>query len=309
MGRAVLASRLLLLNISHHEPKKGRPSFVEVNKRSVVIRTEDRNPERLKRKVYERGLVTEFSKSSQRRLARLLLNNAERFKYFFTLTYGRNNRNCKISKRHLDYFLTRFRKSNGKNVGYVWVLEFQVRGAVHFHIWFEDIKTEKFMDWQLIEVRKQIQLRFKDSVEDLNRFKYLTYLWLLVTEQLGDLKTMKASTDLKAIYSKGFTCSYGTKYLSKKEQKVYPGNVDEETGEICEPWIGRYWGASGSVKNEKVYFSENPRTVRIFRNWYKKLVKSNKFSGLRLMYKEAESNRVSTLLDDLDRAKFGREVG
>ena len=308
MGSADSASRLLLLNISHHEPKKGRPSFVEVNKRSVVIRTEDRNPERLERKVYERGLVTEFSKDSQRRLARLLLNNAERFKYFFTLTYRKNHRDCKISKRHLDYFLTRFRKSNGKNVGYVWVLEFQARGAVHFHIWFEDIKTESFMEWQLIEVRKQIQLRFKDSIEDLNRFKYLTYLWLLVTEQLGDLKTMKASTDLKAIYSKGFTCSYATKYLAKKEQKVYPGNVDEETGEISDPWIGRYWGASGSVRNEKVYFSENPKTVRIFRNWYKKLVSSNRFSGLRLMYKEAEADRVSTLLDDLDRAKFTKEA-
>ncbi|HTY10794.1 MAG TPA: hypothetical protein VMF88_06960 [Bacteroidota bacterium] len=205
--------------------------------------------------------------------------------------------------------MTRFRKSNGKNVGYVWVLEFQKLGAVHFHIWFEDIKTEGFTDWQLVQVRKQIQLRFKDSVEDLNRFKYLTYLWLLVTEQLGDLKTMKASTDLKAIYSKGFACSYATKYLTKKEQKVYPGNVNEETGEICDPWIGRYRGASGSVKNEKVYWSTNPKTVRIFRNWYKKQLGYKKFSGLRLMFKDSEVAKVSTLCDDLDRAKIecGRE--
>ena len=68
----------------------------------------------------------------------------------------------------------------------------------------------------------------------------------------------------------------------------------------------RIWdsSASGSVRNEKVYLSENPKAVRVVRNWYKKLVRSNRFSGLRLMYKEGDADRVSTLLDDLDRAKY-----
>lgn len=239
-------------------------SFVEVNKRSVVVRTENRSLKGVGFGRRKRREIREFSRDSQRRLARLLLNTAERFKYMFTLTYGINQRNCKITKRHLDYFLTRFRKSNGRNVGYVWVLEFQKRGAVHFHIWFEDIKIENFMEWQLIEVRRQIQLRFKDCVEDLNRFKYLTYLWLLVTEELDNLKTMRTSTDLKAIYSKGFTWKYATKYLAKKDQKVYLGNVNKETGEIGEPWIGRYWGGFSECKDrESIFFRESQNCADI----------------------------------------------
>jgi len=183
------------------------------------------------------------------------------------------------------------------------VLEFQKRGAAHFHIWFEDIKVEEFAEWQLIEVRKKIQLHFKDCIEDLNRFKYLTYLWLLVTEQLNDLEAMKASTDLRVIYSKGFSCLYATKYMAKGEQKIFVGKVNEATGEY-DMWMGRYWGASGSVKNEKLYLSNNPQTVRIFRNWYKKQLGYKRFSGMRLVFKQAEADKVSTLCNDLDRAKY-----
>jgi len=251
-----------------------------------------------------RGEVKIFSNNSQRRLARLLLNNAEKFKYFFTLTYRKNHKDCKLSKNHINNFLTRFRKSNGSNVGYAWVLEFQKRGAVHFHIWLEDIKVEEFEDWQRISVRKQIQERFSDHVDDLNRFKYLTYLWLAITKQLNDPKAMKASTDLKSIYSNGFTFWYATKYLTKKDQKEHHGNFDENTGKIFDLWVGRFWGASRSVRNEKLYFSSNPQAIRIFRSWYKHYLNRKYHTGLRLMLKAEEIDRISILCDDLDRARI-----
>ncbi|KAB2922145.1 MAG: hypothetical protein F9K22_12400 [Bacteroidetes bacterium] len=281
-------------------------SVVEVNKRSVFIRVENRLLRNMTSRTVKRGEVSTFSNNSQRRLARLLLNNAERFKYFFTLTYRKNHRDCKVSKKHINTFLTRFRKSNGSDVGYVWVLEFQKRGAVHFHIWFEEIKYDADGKWQLIHVRKQIQQRFKNDIEGLNKFKYLTYLWLSVTKQLDDEKAMKAATDLKSIYSNGFTLWYATKYLSKKEQKQYSGNVDEITGEIIDSWVGRYWGASRRIVNDTLYFSSNPVTIRIFRQWYEQYLKRKRHTGLRFMTKDNEADRISTLCDDLDRGKYPR---
>ena len=88
------------------------------------------------------------------------------------------------------------------------------------HLLLEGVNVEGFGEWQLVEVRKQMQECFRESVEDLCRFKYLTYVWLSITEQLGEIKAMKASTDLKSIYSHGFTFWYATKYLAKKEQKA-----------------------------------------------------------------------------------------
>jgi hypothetical protein len=269
-----------------------------------MIRVENRRLQNMKLTHRKRGDIKGFSDSSRRRLARLLLNNAEKFKYFFTVTYRKNNRNCMLSKQHINHFLTRFRNSVGSGVGYVWVLEFQKRGAIHFHMWLEDVKVEDFIEWQKIEVRRNIQIRFKECIEDLNRFKYLTYLWLSVTKQLDDVKALKASTDLKSIYSDGFTFWYATKYVIKKGQKIYEGNIDELTGEIYSLWVGRFWGSSRSVKNEKLYESTNPKTVRLFRNWYKKFLGRRKHSGLRLILKPEEAERLSILCDDLDRAKM-----
>ena len=283
-------------------------SVVEVNPRSVMISVENRLLKNMTAKPPKRGKIIGMSKRSRLRLARLILNNAGKFKYFFTVTYRKNNRSCMLSKKHINHFLTRFRKAVGSGVGYVWVLEFQKRGAVHFHMWLEDVKVEEFFEWQKIEVRKNIQIRFKESIEDLNRFKYLTYLWLSVTKQLDDMKAMKASTDLKVIYSHGFSLWYATKYLLKKYQKVYEGNINESTGEV-DLWVGRYWGASRSVKIEKIYVSTNPETIRLFRNWYRKIIKKRKHFRIRLILSDEEANRLSVFCNDLERAKISKEGG
>ena len=140
-------------------------------------------------------------------------------------------------------------------------------------------------------------------------FHYLTYLWLSVTKQLDDIKPMKASTDLKLIYSHGFSFWYATKYLLKKYQKVYEGNVDELTGEVYELWVGRYWGASRSVKNKRLYVSTNPKTIRLFRSWFRKITKKEKHFRMRLILNPDEADRLSAFCNDLERAKISKEEG
>ena len=278
-------------------------SYVEVNRWSVLVRKENRLRKNLQSRPTKRGVIKIFSKNSQRRLARLLLNNQERFKYFFTVTYRMNNKDCILSKKHIDYFLTRFRKV-GNGVGYAWVLEFQNRGAVHFHIWLDEIPVQRFKEWESLPVRKQILNRFKDDNEGLDKFKFLTYLWLEITKQLSDEKAVKAATDLKKIYSVGFTINYAIKYALKAKQKVYLGNIDEETKKILSMWVGRYWGASRNVKNDKLYASTNTKTVRIYSKWLARSLGKKKFSGLWLLKNKEFSDKALIACDDLDLHRY-----
>lgn len=273
-----------------------------------MLRVENRLLRNRKSKASRRGVIKRFSRGSQRRLARILLNNAEKFKYFFTVTYRVNQRDCRISKVHIDRFLTRFRKACGSKVGYVWVLEFQKRGAVHFHVWFEKFLPHSFPEWERISVRKQIVNRFKDDEEELGRFKFLTYLWLKVSGQLEDEKAVKAATDLKVITSSNFTVGYAIKYAWKVEQKDPPALIDYETGEVfSEWWVGRFWGASGKIRNEKVYYTTNTVAVRVLRKWLERYFGKKEFGGLWIMWKPELRERLVNVSKELDIAGVPRE--
>lgn len=284
-------------------------SFVEVNKRSLVVRVENRKTKKWLRDHPSarnfRGKIRRFSKSSQKRLARIISNNAERFQYFFTVTYRKNVRDCKISKVHIDRFLTRFRKACSSIVGYVWVLEFQKRGAVHFHIWFDEFEVERFPEWLNLTVRKQILHRFKGNEKNIERFRFLTYLWLVVTGQLGDEKAVRAATDLKVIVSCKFIKGYAVKYAWKEEQKEFEGNVDLTTGEILDYWTGRFWGGSRSVKNEKLFYSEDISDVRTFRRWLRSNRRLKNFSGTWISWNEELRKRIIKMGNDL---KLGQVI-
>lgn len=64
---------------------------------------------------------------------------------FLTLTYAENVTDLDRAQRDLNLFLTKLRQRYGK-VGYLWVVEFQQRGAIHYHILL-DIKPKIPMGW------------------------------------------------------------------------------------------------------------------------------------------------------------------
>lgn len=64
---------------------------------------------------------------------------------FLTLTYAENMTDLDRAQRDLNIFLTRLRQRYGK-VGYLWVIEFQQRGAIHYHILL-DIKPKIPIGW------------------------------------------------------------------------------------------------------------------------------------------------------------------
>lgn len=80
-----------------------------------------------------RGLVTEFSRNSRVRLLRKIARLDAGGAVFITLTYGADYPTAKIAKQHLRALLERFRRAYPK-MSAIWRLEFQKRGAPHFHL-------------------------------------------------------------------------------------------------------------------------------------------------------------------------------
>lgn len=84
-----------------------------------------------------RGKVTTFSRKSRRRLLEFFARTEQTDspRVFLTLTYPSNMTSAKIGKQHLRAFFERVRRRYPK-ASAVWRIEYQKRGAVHFHLLF-----------------------------------------------------------------------------------------------------------------------------------------------------------------------------
>lgn len=114
----------------------------------VEIRDLDKPTDRTKRKVRNdnnRGQQKGFSKQSRTALHRLLERiNHPRHPLFVTLTYQRYGDDWKKTKKHLANF-AKFLLRQDSGLCSVWRLEFQKRGAPHYHlvVWPGDDDSER----------------------------------------------------------------------------------------------------------------------------------------------------------------------
>jgi hypothetical protein len=94
----------------------------------------------------KRGFVTDFSPGSRRRMFDMFHRLEIKTKpIFITLTYGDDYVDTKKAKNNLRAFFERIRRKYPSASG-IWRMEFQERGAVHFHIIFFNLpfwKKEK----------------------------------------------------------------------------------------------------------------------------------------------------------------------
>lgn len=81
-----------------------------------------------------RNPITEFSAASRRRFGRAL-NTLDMHQpmHFLTLTFGANFPNVPVAKQILNGFFKKLKRVNPDVIA-VWKLEFQQRGAPHFHL-------------------------------------------------------------------------------------------------------------------------------------------------------------------------------
>ena len=177
------------------------------------------------RKPVPRGRVSEFSAASRRRLRRTIAStDLTKLSLFVHLTYPREfNPDSDVYKAHLDNFSRRMERAYPE-AGFIWKLEFQKRGAPHFHVFVWGIPDfENVGRWDADLKRK------------LDRSSCMFRIWLSETWYeivgSGDLRHFRAGTRVERIASREKAMAYCSGYASKDDQ-TQPGN-----------YVGRYWGA------------------------------------------------------------------
>ena len=207
---------------------------VKVYKRDVTIKFSPLNLPKIAKGNQKRSRIVKFSKRSAKRLRFVIRNSEDLWKAFVTLTYpAAFPCDGKKTKKHLNAFLQYLRR---KGIKFTWVLEFQLRGAPHYHIVISDF------------IHK----------DDLSR------VWFKIVGS-GDEKHLRAGTGIEAIKSKGHLYGYLSNYVKKLEQKTPPEGFEN---------VGRFWGASRKLLTCAIYQKINhyyklARMIRLIHKWYK----------------------------------------
>lgn len=90
-------------------------------------------PTNIKKENPKRGKIKKFSKTSKRRLQGLLSKLKRQHLLFVTLTYAENMTDNERAKSDLDNFSREVNRRN-KKIWFVWKMEYQERGAIHYHL-------------------------------------------------------------------------------------------------------------------------------------------------------------------------------
>lgn len=162
-----------------------------------------------------RGAIRGFSPRAGARMRRYLRTCVAEYTVLLTLTYPFDYPTTGVTaKRHLDAFIKCAVRQHSKDAASVkkfsafWFLEFQARGAPHFHV-FLTCRLEK--DW----------------VSD-------TWYRVVGSE---DRRHLAAGARIESLRSGRYgTCAYASKYAAKAEQKEIPPNFVN---------VGRFWGVYG----------------------------------------------------------------
>lgn len=237
------------------EKKSVNKSTVEIYADMIKIKTPTKNPVK---GGGERQECKGFSDNSRRRLIQKMAqwNLTGLFLYFVTLTYPRlYTTDPKIWKRDLDVLTKRLKRKYPEMVGGCWKLEFQQRGAPHYHA----IIAVNGSCRNLTMFRMQIAEMWAEIVADGYRMSG------------GDMeayapekeKHLKSGTGVEAVQGRKQLMAYVAKYLGKVDQNNVPDN-----------W-GRTWGfrnINGTldfspVEVVELDYSEAVSLKRCIRKW------------------------------------------
>jgi hypothetical protein len=191
-----------------------------------------------------------------------LLNSIDReqapLPYFVTLTYHETwPKDRQGRKAHMDAFQKRLERSIGK-FGAVWRLEFQKRGAPHYHLLV-------FLPPDALggdRVQDDHQRRYTVLTKLRNR---VAVMWHEIAGY-GSPDHFSAGTSVERVKSWRGVNSYAAKYMGKLE------TLQEGT-----PSVGRFWGVWRRAMLPITYTTHSltiPQAVRLRRTF-------RKFSGIR----------------------------
>jgi hypothetical protein len=200
------------LSKSHNRPFGSITFLRGAGFAKVVTPSESR--ERPSGATAKRAEVSCFSDRSRQRL-RIKIASVCRSEppLFCTLTYPAEwTWDAKLWKRHLKIFSQRFLR-RWPSAGFIWKLEFQKRGAPHFHPFVWGIADDQLRD-------------FRHWISDV---------WNEIAGD-GDPNHLLAGTSVEQMRNPGAAIRYVSGYASKTDQ-TRPGEK-----------VGRYWGVVGRNK-------------------------------------------------------------
>jgi hypothetical protein len=208
--------------------------------------------------------ITEFNFKTSSRIKRYLACTNAAYSMFGTLTYPADfPTDGREVKRHLANFIKRLRRQCFKTMrpdeygtwSVFWFLEFQQRGAPHFHY---------FCTHSPVPTKVGFENRPEQPIE-LAR-KWAAKAWFECVGS-GDPKHLRAGTQLDYFRTgRAGTISYASKYARKQQQKRVPEDFTE---------IGRFWGVSGLratssadfVLNDRQMLNQEGLALRVKFNW------------------------------------------
>lgn len=174
---------------------------------------------------WQRGKIKSFSARSAARLRRFLRTSVSNYRTLITLTYPHSFPLCgRVAKNHLREFIRRIERhlrDETEALSVFWCLEFQERGAPHFHL----AVNRDFIPHALV-----------------------SRLWYEVVGS-DDERHLQAGTRTERLRSgRHGLCAYFGMYASKVAQKSVPCEYED---------VGRFWGVSGnrSCKSTFVFVS------------------------------------------------------
>lgn len=186
--------------------------------------------------------IFQFSDASRRRLLHVCRNSGHHIKSQFCLTYHEAwPHDGKEVKANLNHFITVFKKIFGKDSKYLWVLEFQKRGAPHIHF-FSDLEPNR--EYQHI----------------------LTNIWILTVLGLSsDSSTYRFHNHPSNFFAWNMKSGkyLSKEYLEKSVQKGVPENFQN---------VGRFWGHSRNMKPD--FLMIDPNDLPGIKHEIKKAVRS-----------------------------------
>jgi hypothetical protein len=194
------------------------------------------------------AIITRFSGASARRLLHFVRNVPVDFRSMLTITYPRDFPRDGIQvKRDLNRF-QKWLVRQGTNVQGVWFLEFQGRGAPHFHFL---LTLDLSFFGSLTTIRRTGPPRGQKS-EDFQTCKFLqdkaSKAWFRIVGS-GDEKHLRAGVCWELLEHEEGAQRYASDHAMKMKQKTVPLEFRN---------VGRFWGVLGGLKLPEV--DEEPVT-------------------------------------------------
>lgn len=167
----------------------------------------------------KRGVIKELSRGAIKRLKLTARNVPEgSFKAFLTLTYPETFPTDGVKVKRDLSVMRKWLRRHGVGGGF-WFLEFQARGAPHFHLFMSN--------YPLCGVSGVAEAWFR--IVGSGDPKHLDW-------HLGKLSGRSCLEYVRKPHAASY---YATKYATKQEQKQVPANYTN---------VGRFWGTFGNMK-------------------------------------------------------------